>query len=56
MIGHYKCKCGNVIVFKKKIGKNFPMTKKCGTCGKRAKRDYNEVNVIVPHHMKSTTA
>lgn len=55
MVGHYKCTCENIIVFKKKIGKDFPKTKKCDKCGKRAKRDYSEVNLIVPFHMKSTS-
>ena len=56
MIDYYNCKCGNIITFKKKIGKDFPQTKKCDKCGKRAKRNYKGICLQTPYHMKSTTA
>ena len=55
MTDDYNCKCGNVIEHKKKIGKDFPQTKKCDKCGKRAKRNYKGISLVVPYEMKSTT-
>ena len=56
MIGNYKCECGNKIEFNKKYGKDFPKTKKCNKCGKRAKRDISDYNFSVPFHMKATSS
>lgn len=56
MVAEYKCKCNNTIEYKKKYGKDFPKTIKCNKCGKRARKDLFGGNIIVPFHMKSTSA